>query len=107
MFGPIILFSIILPFIDIITDLRMIIRLAFIGIDSCIPRSGSNITSEEYEKCLYLDELSEFCKQNPNLCSIKTKWNFATILLGEKYSLSTRTNQYSIIIRMTFQSLSC
>ena len=36
MFGPITLFSIILPFIDIITDLRMIIRLAFIGIDSCM-----------------------------------------------------------------------
>ena len=66
MFGPVILFSIILPSIDIITDLRLIIRLAFIGYENCIPPSVSNnITPDEYEACFRSDELSEFCPRYP------------------------------------------
>ena len=86
MFGPVILFSIILPFIDIITDLRMIIRLAFIGIDSCItPSVSNNITLDEYKVCFRSDELSEFCPRNPNLCKKEIKQNFAILLIGKKY----------------------
>ena len=44
-FSPIILFSIILPLIDIVTDLRIIIRL-FSGVFYCIPPEELNSTME-------------------------------------------------------------
>ena len=90
-FIPIILFSIILPLIDIVTDLRLIIRL-YSGVYSCIQyptdliwrykykglkkygiyyyEDGSrNISYEEWDDCRQTDDdLSDFCQQNSNPC---------------------------------------
>ena len=78
-FLPIILFSIVLPFIDIITDLRMIIRL-YSGITGCIPL---NVSHAEFVDCRNTADLSTFCQQNPNACKLEDHPEFATILLGE------------------------
>ena len=104
-FLPIILFSIILPLIDIVTDLRLIIRL-YSGVYSCIQyptdliwrykyeglkkygiyyyEDGSrNISYEEWRDCEKSDDLSNFCQQNPNPCIREKHIKFATLLLGE------------------------
>ena len=86
MFGPIILFSIILPSIDIITDIRMVIILATQKIYSCKPSLhtdyGSNITSDEYARCRFSEDLDSFCKLYPNLCKLDLHTKFATLLVG-------------------------
>ena len=85
---PIILFSIILPFIDIVTDLRMIIRL-YSGIPGCISHEDRrfNVTIDEWRDCShsYIDDLSTFCQQDENrhLCKLEEHPKFATLLLGE------------------------
>ena len=103
-FLPIILFSIILPLIDIVTDLRLIIRL-YSGIYICIQFSdliwigeygsenrygiynyenGSrNISYEEWGDCKDSVDLSDFCQQNANPCIREKHIKFATLLLGE------------------------
>ena len=86
-FLPIILFSIVLPLIDIVTDLRMIIRL-FSGITSCVPENDyifwntfKNVTGSEYFDC-YID-LSRFCQLHSNWCKLEKHEKFATMLLGK------------------------
>ena len=84
-FFPIILFSIVLPLIDIFTDLRMIIRL-FFGITNCINSDDDiNVSYGEYRKCSFSDDLSTFCLQYPNLCRTEEYNKFAILFLG-KYS---------------------
>ena len=83
MFGPIIFFSILLPSIDIITDLRIIIRLYTQPINICkLDGSGSNITNDEYSNCIFSYDLSLFCKREPSLCKTEIKTINATLLLG-------------------------
>ena len=63
-FLPIILFSIVLPLIDIVTDLRIIIRL-YSGVVYC--RKPENNENED----------------DPDpVCELETHTNFATLLLG-------------------------
>ena len=88
-FLPIILFSIVLPFIDIGTDLRMIIRL-YSGISGCIPyeyeeRIRLNVSYDELISCETTGDLSTFCQQDENrrLCQIEDHSKFATLLLGK------------------------
>ena len=84
-FFPIILFSIVLPIIDIVTDIRLIIRL-FSGFTSCIYQDDIeklNVSPIEWEKCLFSDDLSTFCQLNPNVCKLEKHNKFATLLLGE------------------------
>ena len=82
-FSPIILFSIVLPLIDIVTDLRMIIRL-FSGITSCIDSSEDiNVSYLEWRGCTRTDDLFTFCLQNPNVCQNEKHNKFAILLLGE------------------------
>ena len=80
-FSPIILFSIVLPLIDIFTDLRLIIRL-YSGIKSCNP---VNVTWNEWAYCNRIDDLSTstFCQQFPNSCQTEKHHKFATLLLGK------------------------
>ena len=88
-FLPIILFSIVLPLIDIVTDLRIIIRLYF-GISGCIPyeneeRIRLNVSYDELISCETTGDLSTFCQQDENrrLCQIEDHSKFATLLLGK------------------------
>ena len=69
-FLPIILFSVILPFIDIVTDLRLIIRLSTYEDEYNVTRSErSNLNSS--------DDPSTYCQRHsiPNTI-------FANLLLG-------------------------
>ena len=86
-FLPIILFSIILPLIDIVTDLRIIIRL-YSGITGCISYEDyrrSNVSYYEWTSCRDTDDLSTFCQQDKNrhLCKLEEHPKFATLLLSE------------------------
>ena len=97
MFLPIILFSIILPFIDIVTDLRLIIKL-YSKVYNCIGRNDKeklNITSTMKTKYIRpvwnitstSGDLLKYCQQYPMpdacTCILENDNNFATILLGE------------------------
>ena len=70
MTGPIILFGILLPFVDNVTDLRMIIRL-YSGIPDCkyidpeeyLAKNGTHW--QDLYTCLKSD-LDNFCKLNPD-----------------------------------------
>ena len=82
-FSPIILFSIVLPLIDIFTDLRLIIRLYY-GTPICIHfRDDLNGTLSEWDNCASSDDLSTFCQLYPNFCKTEKHYKFATLLLGE------------------------
>ena len=82
-FLPIILFSIVLPLIDIFTDLRMIIRL-FSGITVCIYYDYDiNVSESEWYNCRSSDDLSTFCLQYPNVCRTEEHNKFAILLLGK------------------------
>ena len=72
-FLPIILFSIVLPLIDIVTDLRMIIRL-FSGITGCVSYEDMvklNVSSSDRQECHSSDDLSTFCQLHPNVCKLE------------------------------------
>ena len=69
-FLPIILFSIVLPLIDIVTDLRLIIRLSTY-------KDEYNVTWSERSKFNSSDDLSTYCHRHSIPNSI-----FATLLLG-------------------------
>ena len=107
MFFPIVLFSIILPLIDIVTDLRLIIRLYSSVIYNCIPRRDlilkednigivnklwsyyyedgkRNVSYIEWTNCTNsAADLDNFCQQYPNSCIEETHYKFATLLMGE------------------------
>ena len=82
MFGPIVIFSIILPLVDIVTDLRLISRL-YISVCYAPPYpSTDNSWRKLLDDCRASDDLSTFCHQNPTVCDPKYK-NFAILLFGE------------------------
>lgn len=100
MFLPIVFFNIILPLIDIVTDLRLIIRLYSSVIYNCIPRrdlilnyytgyyyyedGNRNVSYIEWKNCSNSGtELDNFCQQYPNSCIEETHYKFATLLMGE------------------------
>ena len=78
MFGPIVFFSILLPFVDIVTDLRMIITL-YTGIYAC--NETKIIYRDTYKVCRA--NSSTFCQQTPTLCYVETHPKFATMLLSK------------------------
>ena len=86
MFFPIVLFSIILPLIDIVTDLRLIIRL-YSGIYGCRSYEDVklNVSLIEWNDCRNSKDLSKFCQHNlmPKACIFETQYNYATLLFGE------------------------
>ena len=88
-FSPIILFSIVLPLIDIVTDLRIIIRL-FSGIVYCIlPDDVEFNDDDDDSRYIYLDYLDfgfdlEYVKVSSEpVCEVEIHRKFATLLLGE------------------------
>ena len=85
MFGPIVLFSIFLPFVDILTDLRLIIQLYF-GYTCIEFQTWSNISWSDLRNCQNSDDLSTFCHLHSNLCETKFR-NFAILLFGKYTNL--------------------
>ena len=81
-FLPIIMFNIVLPLIDIVTDLRLIIRL-FSGFPICISyEDGIKVSESEWNNCNSTDDLSTYCHLHSNVCKFETHTIFATLLLG-------------------------
>ena len=72
MTAPVFLFGVILPFADIVTDLRMIIRL-YLGVTVCGP--------EARWRCS-VSQVNTFCKENPGECVTEKHTVFATMFLG-------------------------
>ena len=87
-FSPIILFSIVLPLIDIVTDLRIIIRL-FSGIVYCILPDDVEFNDDNDVRFIHLDYLDygfnlEYVKVSSEpVCEVEIHRKFATLLLGE------------------------
>ena len=82
LFGPIVLFSIILPFVDILTDLRLISRLYFgNGTYRCL--SNSDRVMRDERECLESDDRPTYCRLNPTVCEFTTPIVFATMLIGD------------------------
>ena len=84
MFLPIVLFSIILPLVDIVTDLRLIIQL-YSGAYTCGDWEKYNVSYSEWEDCLDSDDMTNFCQQYPmpKVCVLESHSNFATMLFGK------------------------
>ena len=87
MFLPIVLFSIILPLVDIVTDLRLIIQL-YSDAYTCISYGDwekYNVSYSEWEDCIDSDDMTNFCQQYPmpKACVLESHSNFATMLFGE------------------------
>ena len=85
MFSPIVIFSILLPLVDIVTDLRMIITL-YTGVYACNSNEiywiyGQDTYREIFDTCR--KDASTFCQQNPSLCSFAKHEKFATMLLSK------------------------
>ena len=73
MTAPVFLFGVILPFADIFTDLRMIIRL-YLGVTGCGPEAGW--------QCRYSQsQVNTYCKENPGECEAEKHTVFATMFL--------------------------
>ena len=72
MTAPVFLFGVILPFADIVTDLRMIIRL-YIGVPGC---------ATYY--CRYSKDQASYCQENPGECDTEKHTIFATMFLGRQ-----------------------
>ena len=91
-FSPIILFSIVLPLIDIVTDLRIIIRL-FSGIVYCtLPDDvefNDDDDDDDDDSYIHLDyepfgiDLEYVKVSSEPVCEVEIHRQFATLLLGE------------------------
>ena len=97
MTAPVFIFGVILPIVDIFTDLRMIIRL-YVGLPGC--KNSSRICEQElvydgeqnitaYEPinchenpCYVAEDFDRYCQDNPGECSTEQHPIFASILLG-------------------------
>ena len=80
MTAPIVIFGVTLPLVDMITDLRMIIRL-YVGVPRCAVKETSlplyNST------CFKSDDIGTYCQENPGECSTEQHPIFASMLLGK------------------------
>ena len=81
--GPVVFFSIILPFIDNVTDLTMIVRLYY-GVNYCkhhCPSSYGVKTCEGYRECR--ENATTFCNENTGAatCAFRRYTILATTLL--------------------------
>ena len=79
MTAPILGFGVIVPFVDIVTDLRMIIRL-YAGVPRC---SSGNETSLYDSICFKSEDIDTYCQENPGECSTERHPIFASTLLGK------------------------
>ena len=76
MTGPVFIFGVILPFVDMVTDLRMIIRL-YGGVHAC----AGNISQRDL--CHQAEDFDTYCQNNPGRCATEQHPIFASILLGK------------------------
>ena len=107
MFGPIVLFSIVLPLVDILTDLQQISRFYFLH--SCfnwhdIQRLDISYR-KKWEECLDSDDLSTFCQQNPTMCETYKK--YAILLFGERTKNCIKSNLNHIHFSSILAKLYC
>ena len=84
--GPVVFFSIILPFIDNVTDLTMIVRLYY-GVDYCkhyCPSYYGMKTCDGYRECR--ENATTFCKENKDTatCAFRRYTILATTLLCKR-----------------------
>ena len=81
MTAPVFLFGVILPFVDMVTDLRMIIRL-YVGVPACdFNNYYSNRTV--YFACDSATDLEKYCQDNLGACATEKHPIFASMLLGK------------------------
>ena len=78
MTAPVLFFGVILPFVDMVTDLRMIIRL-YVGV-------GEPVCSKNWIANTYYRDYQDY-QGNIGACSTEQHPIFASMLLG-KYNLS-------------------
>ena len=76
MTAPVFLFGVILPFTDIVTDLRLILRL-YIGVTGC---GGDGDTGWQ----CWSSHVSTYCQEHPEECKTVKHPIFETLLLGKK-----------------------
>ena len=76
MIAPIFIFGVILPFVDMVTDSRMIIRL-YTGVQGC------SVNASDIYTCLESADIDKYCQENPGECSTKQHTIFASMLLSE------------------------
>ena len=74
MTAPVFIFGVILPIVDMVTDLRMIIRL-YTGVQGCSVNAS--------DTCLESADIDKYCQENSGECSTKQHTIFASMLLGE------------------------
>ena len=83
---PILLFNIVLPFIDIVTDLRIILRL-FSGITVCRRVRNDGYKSVANRVRLLIEckrsDLSKFCPEHPDMCKLEKHEKLAFLLFGK------------------------
>ena len=87
MTGPVFIFGVILPFVDMVTDLRMIIRL-YGGVPGC---AGNYSLSFIY--CVQAEDFDTYCLNNPGRCATEQHPIFASILLGKLKMLFRKINE--------------
>ena len=95
MTAPVFLFGVILPFVDMVTDLRMIIRL-FVGVPIC---DSNNYYSNRtvYYACKREPDLEKYCQDNLGACATEQHPIFASILLGKYTLIYTRTSVENVV----------
>ena len=89
MMAPIFLFGVILPFVDMVTDLRMIIRL-YVGVPGC---SANGF----YWLCQESKDYEKYCQDNPGACSTEQHPIFASMLFGNYNFMYYRTSVENVI----------
>ena len=95
MMAPIFLFGVILPFVDMVTDLRMIIRLYVgVGVPGC---DYYNSNRTVYYACLRAPDLEKYCQDNPGDCSTEQHPIFASMLFGNYNFMYYRTSVENVI----------
>ena len=80
MTAPIVIFGVTLPLVDMITDLRMIIRL-YVGVPRCAVKE--TLLPLYNSTCFKSDDIGTYCQENPGECSTEQHPIFASMLLGK------------------------
>ena len=79
MTGPVFIFGVILPFVDIGTDFRLIYRL-YNGTLGC---NSSNIGWQKLNETCFAD-VEKYCNENPEECIYETHEIIASLMLGKQ-----------------------
>ena len=99
MSAPVFIFGVILPFVDIGTDFRLIYRL-YSGVLGCkIPTSnGSTLDNYDWKRnreCRFAKDVQQYCHENPEECFHEPHKLFASLLLGMVWEALKKVTQVS------------